>query len=767
MVIKGKLDKIIFDKESFSILSVAKTRVKVTIPHNITFKEDMYLEVDGEIEEHEKYGRAILAKTIKEIEPFRENRMILSLFIKGIAKNKEAEILDFFGEDYIDILKENPLRIYEMYISSKNKMAFNQWEKHKGYLASLKESEIVQYIANNFKGMNNKKAREWVCDIKNRGLGIIGRDISIKENIMPYLSTKTGHNVYEQINNNINVICEMYDDLEELGYSEFIINKIVEEFRLESLDIIYHNPYIPTNYKMSFEECDNIALNKINFDKESIHRVVYGILEVLKRNSLMGNTYLMKKDAIEKASLLLDINDLEYIESILDMNLDYKDESSFVLHNEKLYLPGLFFAEKKIARELFNKVNSEKNEVDKKALDIISNSFLSDNQKEAVTGLIENKISILTGGPGTGKTTCMKVLCEALKVSGKTFALASPTGRAAKRLSESTGYSAKTIHRLLEYTGRGKYSYFRRNEEFKLDEDYVIIDESSMLDVFIMNNLLKAISDKTSIIFVGDVDQLPSVGTGSILKDMKESLVISTFTLTTVYRQGKESYIIKNANNIKTNNEIEIENGSDFSFKEVNLETDVYNFIKKCIHHKKEFQILCPIKNGPLGTHKLNEIMQMYLNPSSRHKQEVFVNGRLFREGDKVIQLENNYDKDVFNGEMGVIKAIKNNEITVYYKDNTTNTITYVYKEFKQLDLSYAISIHKSQGSEFNNVIMVTDSKNRGFLSKELVYTGITRAKKGLVLLSSMLSKEFYSSLEESNNRATSIEDFLKDIVFS
>lgn len=765
MIVKGKLDKILFNKDSFSILIIDKTKVKIAIPHNIIFEEGMFLEIEGYIEEHNKYGRAIVAQSIKEIDGSKEsNKMILSLFIKGIAENKEREIIKFLGENYIDILRENPLRIYEMFISSKNRNLFNQWKEHRLKLSILDEKDIVDYISINFKGITKKRANEWIEDIKDRGNGLINEDILKKENIVPYLSTKTGHEIYNQIKD-IEYIFNIYNQLEELGYSEFIINKIVEEFKLDSLERIYHNPYLPVNYKMSFEECDFIALDKINFDKESVHRVVYGLLEALKRNSLEGNTYLIKEDAILKASKLLDIDDLDYIESILDMNLSYKDKSDFILHNDRLYLPGLFFAEKKIARLLFNKVNSTKNSISKESLEVISDSFLSDNQKEAVTGLIENKISILTGGPGTGKTTCVKVLCEALKASNKTFALASPTGRASKRLSESTGYSAKTIHRLLEYTGRGKYSFFKRNEEWKLDEDYVIVDESSMLDIYIMNNLLKAIADKTSIIFIGDVDQLPSVGTGSIFRDVKESLVIPIFSLTTVYRQGQESYIIKNANNIKNNKELEIKNGTDFSFKKAELESDIYNFISKCIAYKKEFQILCPVKNGLLGTHRLNEIMQLNLNPPNKYKKEIFTNGKLFREGDRVIQLENNYDKDVFNGEMGVIKSIKENKITVYYKDNTTTEITYLPKEFKQLDLSYAISIHKSQGSEFTNVIMVTDSKNEGFLSKELVYTGITRAKKGLVFLST-LDKDFYSNLKESNNRATSIEDFLKDIVF-
>lgn len=764
MLVQGKLDKIIFNKDSFSILSINKTKVKVTIPHNIMFEEGMYLEVEGELEEHDKYGRAVVVKSIKEIEGFKENKKILYLFIKGIGENKEEEIRQFYGDDYFEKIKENPLIIYEMYISSSNKKLLKKWEEEKIKLSSLNKNEMINYIFKNFH-TTKRKATEWIESIESYDQNVINDNILKKEYVMPYLSTKTGHEIYEQMKN-IDEIYNIYSTLKDFGYSEFIINKLIEEFRFETLDRIYHNPYLPTNYKMSFEDCDAIALEKINFDEESIHRIVYGVLDVLKKNALDGNTYLMKEDAVMKTSELLKISDTKYIESIIDMNLSYKDESDFILHNDRLYQPGLFFAEKKIARQLFNKVNDTKNIISKETFNLINMSFLSDTQKESVLGLIENKISILTGGPGTGKTTCVKVLCEAILNEGKTFALASPTGRASKRLTESTGYNAKTLHRLLDYTGRGKYSFFKRNEDFPLVEDYIIVDEASMLDIYIMNNLLKAISNKTSLIFIGDVDQLPSVGTGSILKDMKESLVIPTYALSTVYRQGEESYIIKNANNIKDNKELEIVSNNDFSFKEVDTEIDVYNFIKKCIYHKKEFQILCPVKNGLLGTHRLNEIMQSYLNPSNECKKEIFVNGKLFREGDKVIQLENNYDKDVFNGEMGVIKSITPDKVTVYYKDNTTNTISYSPKEFKQLDLSYAISIHKSQGSEFNNVIMVVDSKNKGFLSKELVYTGITRAKKGLALLST-IDKEFYSNLKESNDRATSIEDFLKDIVFA
>lgn len=763
MLVQGKLDKIIFNKDSFSILNINKTKVKVTIPHNIIFEEGMYLEVEGELEEHDKYGRAVVAKSIKEIEGFKEDRKILHLFIKGIGENKEEEIRQFYGDDYFEKIKENPLIIYEMYISSSNKKLLKKWEEEKIKLSSLNKNEMINYIFKNFH-TTKKKATEWIESIESYDKNIINENILKKEYVIPYLSTKTGHGIYEQMKN-IDEVYTIYNTLKDFGYSEFIINKLIEEFGFETLDRIYHNPYLPTNYKMSFEDCDAIALEKINFDEESIHRVVYGVLDVLKKNALDGNTYLIKEDAVIKASKLLKISDTKYIESIIDMNLSYKNESDFILHNNRLYQPGLFYAEKKIARQLFNKANDTKNTVSKPTFNLINMSFLSDTQKESVLGLIENKISILTGGPGTGKTTCVKVLCEAILNEGKTFALASPTGRASKRLTESTGYSAKTLHRLLEYTGRGKYSFFKRNENFPLDEDYIIIDEASMLDIYITNNLLKAVSSKTSLIFIGDVDQLPSVGTGSILRDMKESLIIPTYALSTVYRQGKESYIIKNANNIKDNKNLEIVNNSDFSFKEVDTEIDVYNFIKKCIYHKKEFQILCPVKNGSLGTHRLNEIMQSYLNPSNVYKREIFVNGKLFREGDRVIQLENNYDKDVFNGEMGVIKTITSDKITVYYKDNTINTISYSPKEFKQLDLSYAISIHKSQGSEFNNVIMVTDLKNKEFLSKELIYTGITRAKKGLVFLST-IDKEFYSNLQESNDRATSIEDFLKDIIF-
>lgn len=763
MIVKGKLDKIIFDKNGFSILSINKNKVKISIKHNILFKEGMYLEVEGFLEENEKYGRAIIAKSIKEIDEIKDSRQILHVFIKGIGESKEIEIMNFFGEDYLEKLKNNPLIIYEMYISSSNKRLLKKWEEQKTKLSTLSKDEMINYISKNF-DTTKRKANEWVNDIETYNNGILSENILKRECVIPYLSTKTGHGIYEQIKN-INDIYEIYNTLEELGYPEFAITKLAAEFKFDTIEKIYHNPYLPIEYKMTFEECDKIALNKINFDAESIHRIVYGTLDVLKKNEMNGNSYLIKEVAVARASELLNIPDVKYIESIIDMNLSYGNESNFILHNDRLYRPTLFFAEKKIAKLLYNKLNSKKNTISEDTFNLIKQSFLSDIQKDAVIGLIENKVSVLTGGPGTGKTTSVKILCEAIIREGKTFALASPTGRAAKRLSESTGYEAKTVHRLLEYTGRGKFSYFKRNENNPLREDYIIIDESSMLDIYIMNNLLKAIADKTSVIFIGDADQLPSVGIGSILKDMKESLVIPVYELSLIYRQGKESYIVKNAHNVKDNKVLEIETGTDFSFKKVESDIDVYDFIKKCIYHKKEFQILCPVKNGNLGTNRLNEIMQFNLNPPNNTKREIFMNGKLFREGDKVIQLENNYDKDVFNGEMGIIKSIDNNFITVYYKDNSTNDIKYTPKEFKQIDLSYAISIHKSQGSEFDNVVMVVDSRNKEFISKEIIYTGITRAKKGLAFLST-LEKDFYSELKESNDRATSIEDFLKDFVY-
>ena len=505
MIIQGKLDKIIFNKDSFSILSVNKTKVKVGIRHNIVFEEGMYLEVEGVLEEHEKYGRAVVAKSIKEIEGAKDNKQILHIFIKGIGQNKELEIMNFFGKDYLEKIKEKPLIIYEMYISSSNRKFVSQWEKHKSRLEGLRKDEIINYIFKNF-NTTKSKATDWVNDIETYNNGILSENILKRECIIPYLSTKTGHEIYNQIKN-IDTIYEIYNELDELGYPEYVVSRLVEEFKFDTIDKIYHNPYLPIEYKMSFEDCDEIALNKMNFDAESIHRIVHGTLDVLKKNEMNGNTYLIKEDAITKSSELLNIPDTSYLESIIDMNLSYNDKSDFILHNDRLYRPTLFFAEKKIARLLFNKLDSTKNTISDDVFNLINMSFLSNTQKEAVLGLIENKISILTGGPGTGKTTSVRILCEALTKEGKTFALASPTGRAAKRLSESTGYSAKTVHRLLEYTGRGKFSYFKRNENNPLDEDYIVVDESSMLDIYMMNNLLKAISGKTSIIFIGDIDQ--------------------------------------------------------------------------------------------------------------------------------------------------------------------------------------------------------------------------------------------------------------------
>lgn len=754
MKISGKITKIIYNKDNFYIFTINNTKVSMDFYTDLNIEVGKYVEVEGTFVEN-KYGRTCKAVSIMEISS-TPSRNLLPIYISGIGEKKAIEIKEVLGESYIEELKNNPLVIYDFYLPTKSKELISQWNDLKENMSRFNRDDLPKYISKNMKGIGIKKATQWVETIPDK----LSENILNKEIVIKYLASDTSNNIYEQVKNIANVE-KTHKELIELGYPEFFVIKLIEKYKGDTFSKIISNPYLPVIDGMSFKDCDKIAIEKLEFDEESIHRIIYGVIDVLKDNESLGNTFMLKEEAINKSCSLLNIDDFEFIESMINMNLSYNLDSQFVELNGKLYRRVIYYTEKKMARTLKEKVLYSKNEISQKTIKFINNSFLTEEQKEAIIGLLTNKVAILNGGPGTGKTTSVKLLCQAIQMENKTFSLASPTGRASKRLSESTGFEAKTLHRLLEYKPRGIIGKFMKNEDYPINSDYVIIDESSMLDVFMMNNLLKAIKPETTLIFIGDVDQLPSISMGSLLKDMRDSEVIPVYTLSQIHRQGKDSYIIKNANNIKNNQKLELIKGSDFSFKKVDSFNNAYDFIKMCISKGKEFQLLTPVKNGVLGTHSLNELMQVSLNSSSANKKEIFAYDKLFREGDKVIQLENDYNKEVYNGEMGIIEKIKNEIVTVYYPDNVPNRIEYKKKDLKGLDLSYCISIHKSQGSEFNNVIMVIDEKNKNFLSKELIYTGVTRSKHGFVLLSN-LCEDSFSNLKTSNNRATSLNEFLK-----
>jgi exodeoxyribonuclease V alpha subunit len=369
---------------------------------------------------------------------------------------------------------------------------------------------------------------------------------------------------------------------------------------------------------------------------------------------------------------------------------------------------------------------------------------LSEEQQAAIDMALTQPLSILTGGPGTGKTTCLKALIQTLEDQGKKYALASPTGRAAKRLSEATGRSASTLHRLLEFS---PVEGFKRNDDNPLDLDFLVVDEASMLDLLLMNNLLKAVRPGTSVLFVGDVDQLPSVGAGDVLRNLIGSGIAPLTRLSTIFRQAADSKIITNAHLINQGKFPEFSQGSgDFFFFPAEDATTAADWIIEIVTERipqkfgfdaiHDIQVLAPIYRGPAGVIALNDRLQEKLNPAANSKPERRLFGTMFRLGDKVMQTQNNYDKDVYNGDIGFIDSIDMIEQTLTV-DFEGRFATFEWSEADQLSLAYVVSVHKAQGSEFPVVVMPVVTQHYTMLQRNLLYTSITRARKLCVLTGS------------------------------
>jgi exodeoxyribonuclease V alpha subunit len=408
-----------------------------------------------------------------------------------------------------------------------------------------------------------------------------------------------------------------------------------------------------------------------------------------------------------------------------------------------IYLTPLYFGERGVAERLKTLVNTHV--VSRPpSLASLPVEQLSQEQQAAVKMALTYPVSILTGGPGTGKTTCLKALITALDAQGKRFALASPTGRAAKRLSEATGHPASTIHRLLEYS---PVEGFKHNAENPLSLDFLVVDEASMLDLLLTNNLLKAIRPGTQILFVGDVDQLPSVGAGDVLRDMIASGVAPVTRLITIFRQAADSKIITNAHLINQGKFPLFSQGSGDFFlfpaeDAVGAADWVLAVVTERIPQKfgfdpvRDIQVLSPIYRGPAGVTALNERLQKRLNPPAPNKAERKLFGTIFRVGDKVMQTQNNYDKDIYNGDIGFIRSFDMIEqrLTV---DFYGRSVAYDWSDVDELTLAYVISVHKAQGSEFPAVVMPIVTQHYTMLQRNLLYTSITRASKLCVLAGS------------------------------
>ena len=529
--------------------------------------------------------------------------------------------------------------------------------------------------------------------------------------------------------------------LQGYGVSTAYAAKIYREYGKESIDKVRENPYRLADdiWGIGFKTADGIAA-KMGYEKEDPRRCRSGILYTLGQLSDEGHVYAGEEQLVKTAGQLLEAGETAIRDTLAGM-LQAED---LILDKDAIYLPPFYHAECGTSRRLRDLAESTGRSLfdglfDPSSLTAETGIEYDEVQLAAIRQAVTSKVMVLTGGPGTGKTTTTQGIIAALKKAGLRVLLAAPTGRAAKRMSEATGMEAKTIHRLLEYNPQDGY---KRNDENPLEGDALIVDECSMIDILLMNNLLKAVPVGMRLVFVGDIDQLPSVGAGNVLRDIIDSQRIPVVRLVRIFRQAQKSRIVMNAHTINQGRFPDTSNGRDTDFffmreddPERAAETIVRLVKERLPRAYREspdrIQVLTPMQRGVVGAANLNLLLQQALNPSG---PSLGRGGYTYRQGDRVMQLRNNYDKDVFNGDLGYIREVDTEERTLKV-DFDGKWVEYDVTELDELTLAYATTIHKAQGSEYPIVVMPVLMTHFVMLQRNLIYTGITRAKKICVLL--------------------------------
>lgn len=592
--------------------------------------------------------------------------------------------------------------------------------------------------------------------------------------------------------------------LSQYGINGTLAVKLYKVYEDEIYYIIKQNPYkLSEDVRgIGFKTADEIA-RKVGIEKDSEFRIKSAVEYILYLNAEKGNTYMKVMDLFNETKFLLDIEiENDYFETLLsNMVIDRRIK---IEHSTDVYLNYYYKVEAEVAKRLLSinasvaDLNYEKSTAeDFEKFFKEKNILLDEMQLLFIKKSIENGVSILTGGPGTGKTTTINGIIQFFGAKNLKISLAAPTGRAAKRMSETTGYEAKTIHRLLEVNGvvddkdGSSHGEFLRNEENPLEADVVIVDEMSMVDISLFNSLLKAIPLNCRLVMVGDIDQLPSVGPGNVLHDIIASEKFSTVKLEKIFRQAMESDIVKNAHKVNNGEKIKLDNkSSDFFFIEESDAMHITARIWRLLSQKlpkyvdaktSDIQVITPMKKGNLGTYKLNEDLQRALNPKAINKKEYELpNGKILREHDKVMQNKNDYKLDwiikgmydipietgkgVFNGDIGEVIEIDklNKKVEVLYDEN--RYVKYDFTDLDEIELAYAITIHKSQGSEYPAVVIPILDVPRLLSNRNLLYTAITRAKKCVVIVGSEKALNYMIQNKNEVRRQTGLCEKLINI---
>ncbi len=735
MVLKGYLEHFLFRNEDngYTVFNLAMEKEDVICVGNFkSVEQGETLELTGEFINHNVYGEQFKVETYEIIPP--EDRVAMERYlgsgaIKGLGEALAKRIVKAFGNDTFRIIEEEPERLIEI------------------------------------KGISERKARDIAVQVMEK------KDLR-----------------------------EAMVFLQKYGISNTLAIKIYKQYGMEIYGVLRENPYKMAEdiSGIGFKIADEIA-KKTGIKTDSDYRIRSGILYTLLQAVNEGHTYLPMEVLKSKAALLLEVDESVLEPQCMNLAMDKKIIIKTYAQQISVYAASIYYAEQSCARKLWElniSLLDREGEVEKR-LDVLqdkSGLFLDDLQKKAVIESVCNGVFILTGGPGTGKTTTINAMIQYFESEGLDFYLAAPTGRAAKRMTETTGYEARTLHRLLELNGRAEDENYKagflKNEENPIEADVVIVDEMSMVDIYVFQALLRALVPGTRLILVGDVNQLPSVGPGQVLHDLIESGCFNVVMLETIFRQAKESDIVVNAHKVYKGEPILLDNKSkDFFFMERRDYTFVENTVVELVKDRlpkyvqgssNDIQVLTPMRKGPLGIEGLNPLLQSTLNPPENGKNELEVGNMIFREGDKVMQTKNNYQLEweivskynipidkgmgVFNGDIGTIITIHPVDREMLVEFDEGRKVTYTYETLEELELAYAITIHKSQGSEYPAVILPILSGPKLLFNRNLLYTAITRAKKCVTIVG---SKEMIGRMIENISeyeRYTSLDKAVREM---